>query len=92
MTDRRKMHPKENKKIDFWKDNKLDLHHRVSLGIIISDFLISKEYTFYKKGMPFARVMPCFMVFKYGSFDELKNNQLKDLRDILNFRLKQFQE
>lgn len=92
MNDRRKMHPKEKKKIDFWKNNKLDLHHVVTMSIIISDFLLSKEYDFYKKGMPFARVMPAFMSVKYGSFDELKNNELEDLRSILKFRLKQFEE
>jgi len=92
MNDRRKVHPKENRYISFWKENLISKHHRVNMGTIISDFLLSKEYDLNKGGMPFARCMLGFLTKQYGSFESLNDNQLDSLREILKFRLKQFQE
>ena len=92
ITDRRKMHSKERVKIDFWKDNKVDQHHRVEMGLIISDYLLSDFYDKNKKGMPFERCILGFMAYQYGAFDVFKDDELRDLKGILNFRLDQYKE
>lgn len=92
MDNRRKIHSKENLKIDFWKENKVDLHHTISCGQIISDYLLSDFYDKNKAGLPFERCILGFMAFQYGSFDIFKDDGLMDLKEILNFRLKQFKE
>ena len=92
MNDRRKIHRKENLRISFWKDNKIGLHHRVEMGLIISDYLMSKYYQMQRGGMPFARCILGFMAFQYGAFDVFKDGEMESLKEILDFRLKQFGE
>ncbi len=68
----------------FWKDNKLDKEHQVSIEQIIKDFLKSESYSNFKNGWPFERAM-LLHLSSYGAFDPITNIEWDELH-------KEFQE
>lgn len=56
---------------------------------IMHDFSYSDECRKYEKGCSFDEAILAFMARFYGSFDEFKNNELKDLREVYDFMMKE---
>lgn len=88
---RREVHPKENQNILFYEENDSRKPRRVSMGLIISDYILSKERVFQKQGMPFERCILGFMARFYGSYGVFENNEVDSLWEVLKFRIKEFQ-
>lgn len=65
------------KKITFYRDNKIDGKHEVSINQIIKEFNETEES---KLHVPFERLLLNFLM-KYGSFNVLTDDDWQDLYD-----------
>ena len=59
-------------KITFYKANRIDGKHELSVNEIIKDFYETEQN---KWEMPFERLILNFMTDKYGSFDSLTEKE-----------------
>ncbi len=66
----------EKIKMKFWMNNLTANEYEASISQIASEFIRSKDYQLYKKGMKFQRCMLVFMTDAYGSFEQITDEHM----------------